>query len=168
MMPLRPLVLVGLPMTSTAPYSEPERVPRSIRIGIVRRAPRLMMNERDDARTYRDSVVRVSTITLPKSSWRHGRTVIVTRSVSLVVLLTVSEPTVPRLAVCSRAAGVTEMPPAACAVAAEPKTPAQATTIGTARRRDFTDTIREPSTNSLTPDRTTGPLHGRSSSAQRV
>src|SRR4051812_16014586 len=104
-----------------------------------------MTNERDVARTYFDSVERMSISTFPASCWRHGRTVTVTRSVSLVWLLRLSEPTVPRFAVCSSAAGVTDNAPAACAVADEPSTPAQATTIGTARRRVFTDTIREPS-----------------------
>ena len=53
--------------------------------------------------------------------WLHGRIVTVTRSVSLVVFLTVNEPTVPRLAVASTRAGVIETPPcwAACARGAE-------------------------------------------------
>src|SRR3954451_17435317 len=106
--------------------------------------PAPIVKAREFARTYFDSVERMSMTTLPKSSWRHGRTVTVTRSVSLVVLFRVKEPTVPRLAVCSSAAGVTDSPPDwACAFAEPASRPAQARTIGTARRRDFTDTIRE-------------------------
>src|SRR4051794_6998452 len=120
--------------------------------------PAPIVNEREGARTYLESVVRMSMTTLPNNSWRHGRTTTLTRRVSLVVLLSVREPTVPFLAVCSSAAGVTDNPPLwACAVAALPNTPAHATTIGTARRRVFRDTIREPST-TLTPGRTCSPL----------
>src|SRR4051812_20414215 len=109
-----------------------------------RLTPAPIVKEREVARTYLESVVRMSMTTSPKSSWRHGRTVTVTLRVSLVVLLKVKEPTVPRLAVCSSAAGVTDSPPdCACALVEPASTPAQARTIGTARRRVFTDTIRE-------------------------
>src|SRR5262249_36210342 len=92
---------------------------------------------------YFDRVERMSITTLPNSSWRQGRTTTLTFSVSLVVLFNVRDPTVPRFAVFSSAAGVTDKPPLwACAVAVEPSTPAQATTIGTARRGVSTDTIR--------------------------
>ena len=49
--------------------------------------------------------------------WIHGRTLTVTRIVSLVVFLTVIVPTAPRFAVVSTEAGVIETPPcwAACA-----------------------------------------------------
>src|SRR4051794_20819512 len=123
-----------------------------------RLTPAPITNDVAVERTYLDSVARGSISTRPPSSCRHGRTTTVTLSVSFVVLLSVREPTVPRLAVCSSAAGVTDNPPLwACAVAALPNRPAQATTIGTARRRVFIDTIREPST-TLTPGRTCSPL----------
>ena len=51
MMPLRPLVLVGLPRTSTLPYSEPLLVRRSIRKLSGTLAPAAMRNERRFART---------------------------------------------------------------------------------------------------------------------
>src|SRR3954467_15158999 len=98
----------------------------------------------------------MSPITVPLSCWRQGRTVTVTFSVSLVVLLRVIEPTVPTLVVCSSTAGVTDRPPAACAVAAVPSMPAQATTTGAARRRVLTDTIRDPP-RLLTPGQTNQP-----------
>src|SRR3954454_4254616 len=93
---------------------------------------------------YLERVLRRSLMTVPLSSWRHGRTVTVTRSVSLVELLIDAVPTVPTFAECSRTAGVMESPPAACAVALEPRTPAQATTTGTAKRRVFTENIGNP------------------------
>src|SRR5690349_3024469 len=109
MMPLRPLVLVGLPKMSTAAYIELWR--RTMRKLIGRFAPAPIVNERVVARTYRVRFARGSETTVPLSCCRHGRTVTVTRSVSLVVLLRVSDPTVPSLARFSRLAGVTDRPP---------------------------------------------------------
>jgi len=61
----------------------------------------------------------------------------------LVELLSLIEPTFPIFAVRSTTAGVTDSPPAACAVAALPRTPTQAIITGAARSRVFTDTMRE-------------------------
>ena len=64
------------------------------------------------ARTYGDRLARVLSTTPPVARfWIHGRTLTVTRIVSLVVFLTVTEPTVPRFAVFSTSAGVIETPP---------------------------------------------------------
>ena len=57
--------------------------------------------------------------TLPLSCCSHGRTVTVTRRASLVVLLSVSEPTVPDASrVCSSTRRRDRQPTAACAVEA--------------------------------------------------
>ena len=61
---------------------------------------------RADARTYGDRLALVFRTTVPvERFWIHGRTLTVTRSVSLVVFLTVNVPTPPRLAVVSTDSG---------------------------------------------------------------
>src|SRR5690349_22108754 len=91
-------------------------------LNVTRRSPGGRLNVCGEARTYGDRLARVFRTTPPVLRfWIHGRTLIVTRIVSLVVFLTVIVPTAPRLAVRSTDAGVMDTPPccAACATGAD-------------------------------------------------
>ena len=73
---------------------------------LTEREPGLRSNVCGLARTYGVRLARLlSTTAAVERFWLHGRTVTVTRSVSLVVFLTVNVPTEPRLAVASTVAG---------------------------------------------------------------
>src|SRR5262245_11756029 len=79
--------------------------------------------------TYADRLARVLSTTLPLARfWIHGRTLTVTRMVSLVVFLTVTEPMLPFFAVFSTTAGVIETPPCWATRAAGAESSARAIT----------------------------------------
>ena len=93
------------------PYSEPEAVIRRM-LSFSVREPGLRSNVCGLESTYGERFARLLMATPPvERFWLHGRIVTVTRNVSLVLFLTVNEPTVPRLAVVSTRAGEIETPP---------------------------------------------------------
>src|SRR5215217_5143371 len=103
------------------PYSEPDAVMRFM-LSLTAREPGLRSNDAGLPTTYGERFARLfRTTAAVERFWLQGRTVTVTRSVSLVVFLTVNVPTEPRLAVASTVAGEIETPPcwAACARGAE-------------------------------------------------
>ena len=72
-------------------------------LNLTLRSPGARLNVCGDARTYGDRLARVFSTTAPvERFWIHGRTLTVTRMVSLVVFLIVTVPTAPRLAVSRR------------------------------------------------------------------
>jgi len=86
--------------------------------------------------------------------WIHGRTLIVTRIVSLVVFLTVMLPTPPRLAVVSTEAGVMDTPPCCAARATGAESSALAMTLPVAV--PATARPRAPATSRLLTSFTSG------------
>src|SRR3954454_3590883 len=91
-------------------------------LSLTERVPGLRSNDLGLPTTYGERFARLLRATAAVVRfWLHGRTVTVTRSVSLVVFLTVNLPTDPRLAVISTVAGEIETPPcwAVCARGAE-------------------------------------------------
>src|SRR4051794_17966797 len=105
MIPLVAFFFFCLANTWMPPYSDPDAVIRFIR-SFSAREPGLRSNVCGLETTYGDRFARLLMATPPVARfWLHGRIVTVTRSVSLVVFLTVYEPTVPRLAVASTRAG---------------------------------------------------------------
>src|SRR4051794_14789651 len=146
MIPLRAFALRGLPKTSIAPYSEPPGGVRRWLSVTARLAPAARLNDDDVAATYLLSeTFRFAWTTPVVRFWAHGRTRTVTFSVSLVVFLTVTDPSLPLRAVCSTVSGVSDTPPAAafawgaassaCAITPPDASPAAARATAPARCR---------------------------------